>query len=181
MGENSLGFTEDEYPENGHFPYYLYVREGRRLVGVHMFNERDCIRVPGFVRPPLQNDSIAVGAWKIDANAVSRDTEGYIFLGFEDRFHIGAPHQAPYGVMVPKEVDGLLVPMAVSSTHIGFQVLRLEPIRVAGQAAGNAAALSVRQKIQPRQVAPQSIYVCPCITQECCCANGTDDAGLAPG
>jgi hypothetical protein len=55
--------------------------------------------------------------------------------------------------MVPKEIDGLLVPMAVSATHVGFQVLRLEAIRVAmGQAAGNAAALCVKQKIAPRAV-----------------------------
>jgi hypothetical protein len=43
--------------------------------------------------------------------------------------------------------------MAVSATHIGFQVLRLEPIRVAmGQAAGNAAAMCVKEKIQPRDL-----------------------------
>ena len=153
MGEKSIGLTEDEFPENQHFPYYLYVREGRRLEGMYMYNERDCIRVPGFPRPPLHKDSIAVGAWRIDSHAVSRDTEGYIYLGMEDRFKISAPHQAPFGILVPKEVDGLLVPMAVSATHVGFQVLRLEPIRVAmGQAAGNAAALCVKQKIQPREI-----------------------------
>jgi hypothetical protein len=153
MGERQLGLTEDEYPENGHFPYQLYVREGRRLEGVHMFNERDCIRVPGFLRPPLQRHSIASGAWPIDSHAVTRDTEGYVYLGLEDKFKISAPHQVPYEVMVPKSVDGLLVPMAVSATHIGFQVLRLEPIRVAmGQAAGLAAAMCVQNNIRPRDV-----------------------------
>lgn len=154
MGEKNYGLAEDEYPDNHHLPYLLYVREGRRLEGVHMFNERDAIRVPGFLRPPLQQDSVAVGDWPIDSHAVSRSVEGYVFLsGSADKFHIMAPHQAPYRIMVPKEIDGLLVPMAVSATHLGLQVLRLEPIRVAlGQAAGTAAALCVRHNVQPREV-----------------------------
>jgi hypothetical protein len=154
MGERHLGLCEDEFPDNDHLPYLLYVREGRRLEGVYVFNERDAIRVPGFPRPPLQKDSIAVGDWEIDAHADSRDTEGYVFLrGTADKFKVSAPYQAPYGILVPKEVDGLLVPMAVSATHVGFQVLRLEAIRVAmGQAAGNAAALCVRHNVQPRDV-----------------------------
>jgi hypothetical protein len=158
MGEKNIGLADDEYTDNGNLPYSLYVREGRRMEGVYMFNERDAIRVPGFPRPPFQKDSIASADWDIDPHAVSRDTDGYMYLGLADRFHISAPVQAPYGVIVPKNVDGLLVPMAVSATHIGFQVLRLEPGRVAlGQAAGNAAALCVKQRIQPRQVSVRQL------------------------
>jgi hypothetical protein len=153
MGETSIALADDEFVDNHNFPYELYVREGRRLEGVAMFKERDALKVPSFSRPPLRQDSIAVGDWAIDSHAVSRDTEGYIYFAMGDRFHTSAPYQAPYGIMVPKLIDGLLVPMAVSSTHVGFQVLRLEAIRVAmGQAAGNAAALCVKQKIQPRAV-----------------------------
>jgi hypothetical protein len=154
MGERNLGLCEDEFTDNGHLPYILYVREGRRLEGVYVFNERDAIRVPGFLRPPLQKDSIAVGDWDIDSHPVSRDTEGYVYLSeTADKFKVSAPCQAPYGILVPKSVDGLLVPMAVSSTHVGFQVLRLEPIRVSlGQAAGNAAALCVKNNLQPRNI-----------------------------
>jgi len=153
MGEKNIGLAEDEFVDNHNFPYELYVREGRRLEGVAMFKERDAIKVPSFPRPPLRQDSIAVGDWAIDSHAVSRDTEGYIYFSMGDRFHTSSPYQAPYGIMVPREIDGLLVPMAVSATHVGFQVLRLEAIRVAmGQAAGDAAALCVKQKIQPRAV-----------------------------
>lgn len=153
MGEKNYSLTEDEFNDNGHFPYSLYVREGRRLEGNYIFNERDAVRQPGLQRPPFHEDSIAVGDWPIDSHAVSRDTEGYIYLGMSDRFHVAAPVQAPYRILVPKTVDALLVPMAVSSTHIGFQVLRLEPIRVAmGEAAGFAASLCVKQRIEPRHV-----------------------------
>jgi len=159
MGEKNYGLAEDEYPDNHNLPYILYVREGRRLEGVHMFDERDAIRVPGFLRPPLQLDSVAVGDWPIDSHAVSRSDEGYVFLsGDADKYHIMAPHQAPYQIMVPTEIEGLLVPMAVSATHVGFQVLRLEPIRIAlGQAAGNAAALCVKHNLQPRQVSVRKL------------------------
>ncbi|MGH9666478.1 MAG: FAD-dependent oxidoreductase, partial [Bryobacteraceae bacterium] len=154
MGDKNWGLPDDEFTDNGNVPYELYVREGRRLEGVYMFSEPDAIRVPGFPRPPLQKDSIAVGDWSIDSHPVARDTEGYIYLhSTSDQYKISAPYQAPYGVMVPKTVDGLLVPMAVSATHVGFQVLRLEPIRVSmGQAAGDAAALCVKRHIQPRDV-----------------------------
>ena len=153
MGEKNIALAEDEFVDNHNLPYELYVREGRRLEGIAMFKERDALKVPSFSRPQLRADSIAVGDWAIDSHAVSRDTEGYIYFSMGDRFHTSAPYQAPYGIMVPQEIDGLLVPMAVSSTHVGFQVLRLEAIRVAmGQAAGNAAALCVKQKIQPRAV-----------------------------
>lgn len=154
MGEKNLGLADDEYVDNRNLPYILYAREGRRLEGTCMFTERDAVRVPGFARPQLQKHSIAVGDWSIDSHAVARDGEGYINLtAHADPWKASAPYQAPYGVMVPKEVDGLLVPAAVSATHVGFQVLRLEPIRVSmGQAAGDAAALCVKRQIQPRDV-----------------------------
>jgi hypothetical protein len=154
MGERNLGLCDDEFPDNEHLPYILYVREGRRLEGIYVFNERDAIRVPGFLRPPLQKDSIGVGDWDIDSHPVARDTEGYCYLNSTaDKFRVSAPYQAPYGILVPKDVDGLLVPMAVSATHIGFQVLRLEAIRMGmGQAAGNAAALCLKQNVQPRDL-----------------------------
>ena len=95
MGEKSIGLADDEFIDNGNLPYSLYVREGRRMEGMYIFGERDCVRQPGFPRPPLQQDSIAVSDWKIDSTPVSRDTEGYIFLGMADRFKVAAPVQAP--------------------------------------------------------------------------------------
>ncbi|MEX2262349.1 MAG: FAD-dependent oxidoreductase [Bryobacteraceae bacterium] len=156
MGEKNIGLADDEYPDNGNVPYMLYVREGRRLEGMYVYAERDSIRVPGFRRPPLFNDSIATGDWDSDSHQMAKDFEGYVHWARDetrDPYKIWAPHQIPYGVMVPKEVDGLLVPMAVSATHIGFGVLRTDPPRMSmGQAAGVAAALAIRNKIQPRQV-----------------------------
>jgi hypothetical protein len=53
------------------------------------------------------------------------------------------PGQVPYGAMLPKTLDNLLVPVALSSTHIAMSVLRMEPVwMTTGQVAGLAAAVA---------------------------------------
>lgn len=154
-GQKHIGLAEDEFSDNGNVAYMLYVREGRRLEGVYVFNQRDCVKVPGFRRPPLLKDSIAVVDWESDSHQVSRDFEGYVHWAPDSRdpYKMYTPSQIPYWVMVPKKVDGLLVTTAVSATHIGFGVLRIDPSRVnMGQAAGVAAAMAIRSGVQPRHI-----------------------------
>jgi hypothetical protein len=56
-------------------------------------------------------------------------------------------------VIVPKKIDGLLIPVPVSGTHIGFSTLRMEPCWMAlGQAAGTAAAMAVSEKVEVRNI-----------------------------
>jgi hypothetical protein len=68
------------------------------------------------------------------------------------------PYTVPYGVIVPRRVDGLLTPVAVSGTHVGFSTLRMEPCWMAlGQAAGVAASLSMRAGVPVRSVDVASV------------------------
>lgn len=61
--------------------------------------------------------------------------EGYVVFGT-------VPYQIPYGLLTPRGAKNLLVPGALSASHVGFGALRLEPIWMAlGQAAGVAAEL----------------------------------------
>ena len=54
------------------------------------------------------------------------------------------PYCVPYGVIVPLEVDNLLIPVPASGTHIGFSTLRMEPCWMAlGEAAGVAINVSL--------------------------------------
>lgn len=139
------GLPKDEFTESGNFPPVLYVREGRRMLGDFVFTERDTQPTTQSVRAPLYTDGVAVGDYPIDCHGERAPgafnpgvTEGAFAFA-------SAPFQVPYRAMIPKNVDGLLVPVAVSASHVGFSAIRMEPTWTAlGQAAGLAAAMAAR-------------------------------------
>ncbi|RAV04152.1 FAD-dependent oxidoreductase [Paenibacillus sp. YN15] len=142
-----FGYAADEFAESGHFPPQLYVREGRRICGEYMFTENDARLAPGLGRTPVHGDSVVVGSYAIDSHATRKREpagenvalEGFLGLGW-----ITEIYQVPYGVMVPQQVDGLLVPVAVSATHMGLGTIRMEPCWMQlGFAAGVAADMSL--------------------------------------
>ena len=149
-------FPLDEFADNGHFPFQLYVREGRRLVGLYTLSERDVTRDPERPDGGRFDDAIAVGEFPIDSFPVHKkrpgDTvvlEGY--LGLLDS--ITRPYQIPYRIMVPQTIDNLLVPVAASTTHVAYSTIRMEPTWMAlGQAAGTAAHLALTRNVPPRAV-----------------------------
>jgi len=60
----------------------------------------------------------------------------------------------PYRCLIPKKVDGLLVAgRCISTTHEAHGAIRnIPPCMITGQAAGAAAALSAREKVNPREL-----------------------------
>ena len=151
-----FNFPKDEFSDNGHFPFQLYVREARRIVGTYTLSERDLIVGPELRRPPIHAEAIAAGEYPIDSFPVRKREpghetalEGYLLMQRE----LTKPYQIPYGIMVPETIDGLLVPVAASTTHVAFSSIRLEPTWMAlGQAAGTAAHLTLAGDVQPRKV-----------------------------
>lgn len=146
----SWGFCQDEWPDNGHLPEQLYVREARRMVGRHVFTQNDTRLTPDDVRIPLIADSIAIGDYSHNCHGTGRT--GTRFGGkHSGEFYVAnAPFQVAYGTLLPNEVINLLVPVAVSASHVGFGALRLEPVWAAmGHAAGLAAHLALAME-QPR-------------------------------
>ncbi len=149
-----LSLPADEFTDNGHFPYQLYVREGRRLVGVATLTEYDITGHDEAVR--RHPDAIAVGEFPIDSFPCRKrqpdDTvvlEGY--LGMLD--HITRPYEIPYGIMIPEKINGLIVPVAASTTHVAFSSIRMEPTWMAlGQAAGTAAHLALERRVSLRNI-----------------------------
>jgi hypothetical protein len=143
----------DEFEETGNFPPVLYVREARRLLGDWVFTEKDTQPAPGSVRAPAHSDSIAVGDYTLDSHGVR---QGDVLSPDvpEGRFAFPVvPYQIPYRVLLPANVDYLLVPVCVSASHVGFQSLRMEPQWAAlGQAAGIAAAMAARHSVPPRSI-----------------------------
>jgi hypothetical protein len=143
------GLSKSEYQDNGHFPRQVYVREGRRMEGTHLFTAHDAISRRGSRQLA---SSVTASHYALDSHAVRKREPGRVHLdGFFS--YPSRPYSVPYGVMLPKKVDGLLMPVAVSGTHIGFSTMRMEPCWMAlGQAAGTAAALSIEADVPLRAV-----------------------------
>lgn len=138
------GWCRDEFTETGHLPPQLYVREARRMTGRHVYAQQDSEHAPGDARAKLFTDAIAMGDYGNNCHGTHH--EGPLIGGSHsgEFYNPVPPYQIPYGALLPKEVDNLLVPVAVSSSHVGFCALRLEPIWMSlGQAAGHAAAIAV--------------------------------------
>jgi len=146
------GLAKDEYTDNGNFPRQVYVREGRRIEGEHLFTAHDSIPVQPGARPPLHASSITASHYAIDSHAVRKREPDRVHLdGFLS--YPTLPYTVPYGTIVPKKVEQLLTPVPVSATHLGFGTLRMEPCWMAlGQAAGVAAALSIRSAKTVREI-----------------------------
>lgn len=148
------GYAADEFTDNDHFPPQLYVREARRLDGEYTFTENDARIAPGTRRAPIHADSVAIGDYPIDSHATrKREPAGnHVALeGFLSLAWLTAVYQIPYRCMIPKRVDRLIVPTAVSATHMGFGTIRMEPVWMQlGYAAGTAAALCLELGCEPR-------------------------------
>lgn len=152
----NYGLAADEFPDNHHAPYEIYVREARRLVGRYVFKEQDNVIADGIARTPIHTDSIAMTDWPVDSvaclprKAPGGNTDGILFLGEESR-----PAQVPYRSLLSNEVENLLVPVAISASHVGWGAIRLEPCWMQlGESAGFAAGLAVKGQTTPGKLDP---------------------------
>ena len=146
-----IGLCRDEFAAYGHWSPQLYVREGRRMIGEYVVSQKD------IMDKPQQDDPIIVSSFPIDSHDCQRVgtqnmvvDEGTIMpVRMASRKH-GYPYHIPYRAITPKiaECDNLLVPVALSCTHVGLSSIRVEPTwMILGQSAGIAAALSAKQNL----------------------------------
>ncbi len=137
------GWCKDEFEDNDHLPRQLYIREARRMKGRYIYTQKDGAHAPGDARAVLHTDAIAMADYGNNCHGTSH--EGPLIGGTHrgEFYNVIPPYQIPYGVLLPNEYNNLLVPVAVSSSHVGFCALRLEPVWMAlGQASGQAAYLA---------------------------------------
>ena len=149
-----LGFAKDEFPENGHVPYEIYVREARRLEGRYMFTEHDASLCADYDRAPIFDDSIAYTEWYMDTHSCTSEKakgnieEGKLVLTWQT-----FPGQLSFRTLLPKDIDNLLVPGCASSTHVAWGTIRLEPTWMnIGEAAAHAVVLARQENVQPASV-----------------------------
>jgi hypothetical protein len=136
------GLPKDEFLDNGGWPHQIYVREARRMIGQYVMTENELLK-----RRPTPA-SVGMGSYTIDSHNVERyiTPEGYV----QNEGDIGVPTKGPYeiayGSLVPKrgQADNLLVPVCVSSSHIAFGSIRMEPVfMILGQSAATAAVMAI--------------------------------------
>lgn len=156
--EDSLqwGYAADEFEDTDHFPPQMYIREARRIHGEYVFTENDARLAPGMGRAHIHHDSIATGDYGIDSHATRKREGVNRNITLEGLMTVGRLqeiYQIPYGVIVPEIIDNLLVPVAVSATHIGFGTIRMEPNWMQlGFASGVAAHLSLSAQRKVRDL-----------------------------
>jgi len=153
------GLPKDEYVDNHHVPYEMYVRETRRIVGRHVFSEHDNSPAPGLGRTPVHPDSIAITDWYMDSHSCTTESRpGYKYDGKLILTEESRPAQIPYRSLLPQGVDNLLVPVCLSATHVSWGAVRLEPVLIqTGEAAGFAAAQAVENRQTPAAIDPDRL------------------------
>jgi len=146
---NLYGLAKDEFTDNGHWPHQLYIREARRMKGEFVMREQDALGKTDIARP------VGMGSYHLDSHNAQRyvTPEGYV----QNEGDIGVRPKRPYGIdygsILPKrgECSNLLVPVCVSSSHIAYGSIRMEPVfMILGQSAATAAVLSISKGVDPQ-------------------------------
>lgn len=151
------GYAKDEFARWGHFPPALYVREGRRMVGEYVLTQNDIMQTPE------KEDSIGISSFPVDSHDVQRIAvdDGFVNEGtiypahVPDRRRLGKAYQIPYRSITPKreECTNLLVPVAVSSSHVAYSSIRVEPTWIVlGQSSGVAAGLAAKADLSVQEL-----------------------------
>jgi hypothetical protein len=142
---NQWGFAKDEFADNGYWPYNIYVRESRRMLGEYVMTENDVLGKREVPHP------VGMGSYTMDSHNVQRyvTPEGYVQN--EGDIGIGAkqPYKIDLGSIMPKREEclNLLVPVCVSSSHIAYGSIRMEPVfMILGQSAGTIASMAIDKK-----------------------------------
>ncbi|QGJ70218.1 Secreted protein-xanthan lyase [Planctomycetales bacterium 10988] len=140
------GLPKDEFKDNGGWPHQLYIREARRMIGDYVMTEHDCLDK---IKTP---DSVGLGSYTLDSHNVQRyvKPDGYVQNEGDIGVKVPRPYEVAYGSIVPKkeQCQNLFVPVCVSSSHIAFGSIRMEPVfMILGQSAATAACMSIDQNI----------------------------------
>ena len=148
LGYDRLGIADDVFPTEDGLPFFPYYREARRIAGT------DTMTVEAAKEPykyDLYTRAVAVGDYPVDHHHIQnprREELSHLWFGKIPSFSV------PLGVVIPVEVDDLLVAdKAVSTSWEMNGATRLQPVVTGlGQAAGALAALAAKSGQQPREV-----------------------------
>lgn len=135
------GLPADEFTDNGHWPYQLYVREARRMISGYVMTQKNC---DGSM---VAEDSIGLAAYSMDSHHTQRHVkDGMVKNEGDVQMKVANPYPISYRSIIPGrgQCSNLLVPWSLSSTHMAFGSIRMEPVFMAlSQSAAVAAGLAI--------------------------------------
>ncbi len=145
------GLAKDEFTDNGHWPHQIYVREARRMIGDFVTTELHLRQIKPTPKP------IGIGSYNMDSHNVQRyvDDNGHARNEGDIQVNPGGPYLISYDAIVPKtsQCTNLLVPVCVSSSHIAYGSIRMEPVfMILGQSAATAAVFAIDDNISVQDV-----------------------------
>ncbi len=148
---NRWGLAKDEFVDNCNWPHQIYVREARRMVGPVVM----CEPMLRALKPTPK--SIGLGSYNMDSHNVQRyvTADGHVRNEGDIQISPGGAYPISYDSVTPKkdECTNLLVPVCVSSSHIAYGSIRMEPVfMILGQSAATAAAMAIDQDIAVQDV-----------------------------
>jgi hypothetical protein len=138
------GTCKDEYEREDGWQQQLYIREARRMMSDYIMTQHHC---EGF---EVAEDPVGLAAYGMDSHNVKRyvDANGFVKNEGNVEAHGFPPYPISYRSIIPKkgECSNLLVPVCLSSTHIAFGSIRMEPVfMILGQSAATAASLAIQK------------------------------------
>jgi hypothetical protein len=135
------GLAADEFADTGGWPHQLYVREARRMLADYVMTEHNC---RGDV---VAEDVVGLAAYTMDSHNCQRFArDGRVWNEGDVQVAGFPPYPISYRAIVPRrgECENLLVPVCLSSSHIAYGSIRMEPVfMILGQSAALAAALAL--------------------------------------
>jgi hypothetical protein len=148
---NRWGLAGDEFVDNGNWPHQLYIREARRMIGDYVMTENDVL---GKRETP---NSVGMGSYTMDSHNIQRyiKPDGFVQNEGDIGVPVPEPYEIAYGSLIPKKenCENLLVPVCVSSSHIAFGSIRMEPVfMILGQSAATAAVLAIENNLAVQDI-----------------------------
>lgn len=150
-----MGLAKDEFLDNDNWPRQLYVREARRMVSDYVMTEKNCRRLE------VVEDSVGMGAYNMDSHNVQRYVTRGGFVRNEGDVQVRSrPYPISYRSIRPRaaECANLLVPVCLSSSHIAFGSIRMEPVfMVLGQSAASAAVQAIAEGVAVQDISYEKL------------------------
>jgi hypothetical protein len=124
-------------------PSAIGVRETRRFLGLRYLTREDLLAGRKWPDAVVRDASFVIDIHNPDGSGQAEGLAAQV-----------QPYDIPYGCLVPRETDGLLLAgRCISGSHEAHASYRVMAISMAiGAAAGAAAAVAVREGVQPREI-----------------------------